>query len=191
MIKKQKNKLMPTRAKIIAMAKKTFAKNGYELASMHLIADQVGINKSSLYYFFKNKEDLFATVTLDVWQKLSDSAISNMKRDNGKNGRQICSRICQDFISISLTAGISAIRMEMPKNSHPFFKQVLKMIYETHEQSLKFLKRYNVKDPRIAQTIIFNNLHSYVIGAYMGKPQPPVKQYCDYLASLLIKPINN
>lgn len=191
MIKKSKNGKTQTRAKIIAMAKKAFAKNGYELASMHLIADQVGINKSSLYYFFKNKEDLFATVTLDVWQKLSDSAVSNMKRDTGKNGRQIFSRICQDFISVALTAGISAIRMEMPKNRHPFFKKVLKMVCETHEQSLEFLKRYNVKDPHIAQAIIYNNLHSYVIGVYMGKPQPPVKQYCDYLASLIIKPINN
>jgi AcrR family transcriptional regulator len=190
MIKKTKNKPLPTRAKIIFMAKKVFAQKGYELASMHRIADQVGINKSSLYYFFKNKEDLFATITLDIWQRIFDSAAANLRRDNGKNGRQILSRTCQDFIKISLTAGISAARMEMPRNHHPFLKQVLKMIMENYKQGLAFLKRYHVKDPQIAQAIIYNNVHSYVLGVYMGKPQPPVKQYCDYLASLFIPSVN-
>jgi AcrR family transcriptional regulator len=190
MIKTTKNKPLPTRAKIISMAKKVFAQKGYELASMHRIADQVGINKSSLYYFFKNKEDLFATITLDIWQRIFDSAADNLRRDTGKNGRQILSQTCQDFIKISLTAGISAARMEMPKNHHPFLKQVLKMILETYEQGLAFLKKYHVKDPQIAQAIIYNNIHSYVLGVYMGKPQPPLKQYCDYLASLFIPSAN-
>ena len=52
--------------RIIKNAKKLFAKNGFDGTSMKLIADSVEINKASLYYFFKNKEDIYITIVTEI-----------------------------------------------------------------------------------------------------------------------------
>jgi AcrR family transcriptional regulator len=57
---------LKTKERIIRNAKKLFAKNGFDGTSMKLIADSVKINKSSLYYFFKNKEDIYITIVSEV-----------------------------------------------------------------------------------------------------------------------------
>jgi TetR/AcrR family transcriptional regulator len=51
-----------TEAKILEAAKKVFILNGFEGTSMQHIANEAGINKSLLHYYFRNKEKLFAAV---------------------------------------------------------------------------------------------------------------------------------
>jgi AcrR family transcriptional regulator len=60
-------KLLPeasslTEARILEAAKKVFILNGFEGTSMQQIANEAGINKSLLHYYFRNKEKLFAAV---------------------------------------------------------------------------------------------------------------------------------
>ncbi|MFB6262389.1 MAG: TetR/AcrR family transcriptional regulator [Bradymonadaceae bacterium] len=47
---------------ILREAGEEFADKGYESASLNAIIEKAGISKGSLYYYFENKEDLFATV---------------------------------------------------------------------------------------------------------------------------------
>lgn len=49
---------------IIRAAEKIFKKYGYQKTTVRDIGDAVGMNKASLYYYFKNKEDLFLEVLL-------------------------------------------------------------------------------------------------------------------------------
>jgi AcrR family transcriptional regulator len=48
--------------KILAAAKKIFIREGMAGARMQDIADEAGINKALLHYYFKNKEQLFERV---------------------------------------------------------------------------------------------------------------------------------
>lgn len=50
---------MNTREKIIDSSLKNFLIFGYESTSLSKIADEVGIKKASLYYHFRNKEEIF------------------------------------------------------------------------------------------------------------------------------------
>jgi AcrR family transcriptional regulator len=50
------------RETILAAAAAEFADRGYEGASVNRIIGVAGISKGSLYYYFEDKEDLFATV---------------------------------------------------------------------------------------------------------------------------------
>ena len=45
--------------KILAAAKKVFVEKGMDGARMQDIADEAGINKALLHYYFRNKEKLF------------------------------------------------------------------------------------------------------------------------------------
>lgn len=49
-----------TRGQIIAAALKLVSQNGYAGTSIAKICDEAGLNASSVYWFFENKEDLFA-----------------------------------------------------------------------------------------------------------------------------------
>ncbi len=51
-----------TEQKIIAAAKKVFLQHGMAGARMQSIADEAGINKALLHYYFRSKEKLFSIV---------------------------------------------------------------------------------------------------------------------------------
>lgn len=50
------------RNSILEVARELFAKFGYKKTTMEDIAQALGKGKSSLYYYFKNKEDIFQAV---------------------------------------------------------------------------------------------------------------------------------
>jgi AcrR family transcriptional regulator len=62
------------RAQLLDAATKEFAERGYETASLNSILANAGLGKSSYYYYFADKEDLYATVIEDVLKRL-DSEI--------------------------------------------------------------------------------------------------------------------
>jgi AcrR family transcriptional regulator len=50
------------RERLFAVAAREFGLHGYEAASMNRILDEAGIGKSSAYYYFEDKADLFCAV---------------------------------------------------------------------------------------------------------------------------------
>ncbi len=59
-MKNDKNDISKTHALILKSARKEFAKNGFEKASIRDIAKRVGITSAALYRHGKSKEDLFS-----------------------------------------------------------------------------------------------------------------------------------
>jgi AcrR family transcriptional regulator len=53
------------KAKILRAAKECLARYGYEKTTMDDIGRLVGLNKASLYYYYKNKESLFSEVIIN------------------------------------------------------------------------------------------------------------------------------
>lgn len=51
-----------TEERILDAAKKVFVRHGLDGTSMQQIADEAGINKSLLHYYFRSKQKLFGTV---------------------------------------------------------------------------------------------------------------------------------
>ena len=56
--------------KILTAAKKVFHKKGFDGTRMQEIADEAGINKSLLHYYFRSKENLFDAVFKDAFYEL-------------------------------------------------------------------------------------------------------------------------
>ncbi len=59
---KEKRKNTNTEEKILAAAKKVFIAKGMAGARMQDIADEMGMNKALLHYYFKTKEQLFEVI---------------------------------------------------------------------------------------------------------------------------------
>ena len=62
---------MSTEEKIFEAAFKVFQSKGFTGARMQEIADEAGINKAMLHYFFRSKEKLFEAVFMNAFGKLA------------------------------------------------------------------------------------------------------------------------
>lgn len=71
-----------TSDKIMRVALRHFAQNGYEGASLADIAAEVGIKKPSIYNHFKGKDDLFMAVYQDVAKRELHFVESYLKPDS-------------------------------------------------------------------------------------------------------------
>ncbi|WP_176590263.1 TetR/AcrR family transcriptional regulator [Sphingobium sp. EM0848] len=55
-----------TRQNILAAAERCFAEQGYDAAKLETIADSVGIKRAAIFYYFRNKQELFEDLTRDI-----------------------------------------------------------------------------------------------------------------------------
>ncbi len=65
-------KNISTESQILDAARKVFLEKGMAAARMQEIADEAGINKALLHYYFRSKEKLFDRIFGEVIEKISD-----------------------------------------------------------------------------------------------------------------------
>lgn len=58
------NRRTDTRDRILGVALRLFAENGYAATSLQKIADELGVTKAALYFHFKTKEDILKGIVL-------------------------------------------------------------------------------------------------------------------------------
>ncbi len=68
-----------TEEKILAAAKKVFVKKGMYGARMQEIADEAGINKALLHYYFRSKNKLFEAIFHEAFQEFIPKAFGVLK----------------------------------------------------------------------------------------------------------------
>src|SRR6516225_11843506 len=61
-----------TRERIQAIALELFAEQGYDKTSLREIAEGLGVTKAALYYHFKSKEDIVASLVEDYFGQIDD-----------------------------------------------------------------------------------------------------------------------
>src|SRR3954467_846977 len=57
---------------ILSAARKELARAGYEGASLNRILEEAGLSKGAFYYYFDDKDDLVATVLLDMYRPAAE-----------------------------------------------------------------------------------------------------------------------
>lgn len=82
---KKKEKEMK-RNYIMECAQKLFLSKDYDEVSMNSIAKEVGVNKATIYYYFKNKEALYFAIVLRGVQILEKKIKKEVEK--GKTGRE-------------------------------------------------------------------------------------------------------
>ncbi len=141
-----------TEEKILVAAKKVFHRKGFEGARMQEIADEAGINKSLLHYYFRNKDKLF--------QAVFDATFSSLMI----NARKI-------FLSdASLSEKISAFIIDyistISENSYiPWF--ILNGIHEKPEQFQAIFEKNDVNP-----AMILEHLKAQIGDEYNADIQP-------------------
>lgn len=63
---------LETRAEILRVALRLFTEKGFEATSTRDISEALGLTKSSLYYHFRNKEEIVASLVIERRQELDE-----------------------------------------------------------------------------------------------------------------------
>ena len=72
-----------TRDKILEVAEREFAARGYDGAHLQLIASQVGVQKTALYYYFSSKGALYEAVLLRMLEAFDAAVRDALERGEG------------------------------------------------------------------------------------------------------------
>lgn len=91
-----------TRDKILQAALEVFTHQSYEGARMEKIASMVGINKASLYFHFKSKEDIFRELFFDILEKYQNMLTTVVNESKGLNCRDRLTIIYKRYLDYNL-----------------------------------------------------------------------------------------
>lgn len=96
-----------TRDRLLKAAMREFALRGYKGASLRQICASAGVTTGALYFFFKNKEDLFRTVVEPVMKPLVQMLLSSINHDFPLssstpvvNGKREVPEVARDFLEL-------------------------------------------------------------------------------------------
>lgn len=89
---------LSTEQKILVAAKKVFVSKGMAGARMQDIADEAGINKALLHYYFRSKEKLFEVIFMEAAHKLFPKINSIFEADTPLFEK--ISQFCEEYIPV-------------------------------------------------------------------------------------------
>ncbi|MHA1673952.1 MAG: TetR/AcrR family transcriptional regulator [Promethearchaeota archaeon] len=69
------------RKQILSAATELFERFGYKKTTLDDIGKKVGLNRASLYYYFKSKEEIYMTIVINHFQNLIDSLYAEIEDD--------------------------------------------------------------------------------------------------------------
>jgi len=137
---------LKTKGKIIEEAEKLFIQNGYQSVSMNMIADKIKITKPALYYYFKNKEDLYSQILKNLFEEFHQEIDKALVLD--KDLPDKLHNIARIYVSFSFKKK-NFIRIVMQGLSHRDKKAIKKMM----EAREKIISRI---EPLVKKILFYN-----------------------------------
>jgi AcrR family transcriptional regulator len=122
------------RERILAAAETLFRQGGYSNVTMRDIAEEVGIRQASLYYHFPSKEQLFITVTEQVFAR-HRNGLQQAIHEAGSDLRGQLHAVSRWFISQPPLNFLSLMHTDVPT------------LGEEHIQRLSLIAEESVFDP--------------------------------------------
>lgn len=134
--------------KLINAALNQFALHGYQGATMKKIADEVGIKAASIYFFYKNKEELF----IAAFQHLLDNHFWKMESILEENEEKSV-----EEIFFAMFDGIVTHHTEDMQGTNAYISLVTSPISEVSEYLHDHMSRYNTWLVRTMESILEMN----------------------------------
>jgi TetR/AcrR family transcriptional regulator len=170
MAKQKKDK--GTEERILEAARQVFVRKGMHGARMQDIADEAGINKALLHYYFKNKQKLFEKVFAEAAAKLFPRIRQIFESEQTLFEK--IERFCDEYITVVLENPYLPLFVLNEVNQDPAY--FIGKIWGKNkpeprrliEQIEKEVKNGTIKD--ISPLQLLMNLISMTIFPFVGKP---------------------
>jgi AcrR family transcriptional regulator len=189
------------RKELIDAALLHYSLHGYQGATMKKIATEVGIKPASIYFFYKNKEELY----IAAFQQLLDNHLAEMKRifaeTSSQSGDQIFSELLHGIVRYhkederGTMAYISLVTSPIPEISQYLQKHMLH-VNDWLANSLEDLLRQRYSsisakdvDRVIKQFVLLANGVFWGINLYDGQVFEEQVQIADQFISSIFKDV--
>ena len=126
---------LSTEEKILSAAKKVFLTRGMDGARMQDIADEAGINKALLHYYFRSKDQLFEKIFLEVASAFLPKIFAIIESDATLFEK--IERFCDEYISQVMTTPYVPIFILNEINRQP--QAFLKKVFGTNRPPIERL----------------------------------------------------
>ena len=115
---------LTTEERILTAAKKVFLTRGMDGARMQDIANEAGINKALLHYYFRSKDQLFEKIFLEVAHSFLPKIFSILESESTLFEK--IERFCSEYISQVITTPYVPIFIlnEINRQPQAFLKKV-------------------------------------------------------------------
>ncbi|MDA8611330.1 TetR/AcrR family transcriptional regulator [Candidatus Pacebacteria bacterium] len=181
MKKEEKN----TKEDILEAAQELFSSRGYKATSMSEIAKKVGITKPSLYYFFKNKQDIYLSFINSVILEII--SIYKKTEVNTKNPKESIKKVLEDTLNFSIKKRVmlSLVGESDLDKDTSLFKDVLKNTKKMDKEIESFLKRCSVSEVKMAKSLITDSAHGYLCRKEKKMNNVSIKVFSEYISNLI------
>lgn len=170
MVKKQKD--AGTQQRILEAARKVFLEKGMAGARMQDIANEAGINKALLHYYFTSKDMLFEQIFANTSQTFVPHINEIIESDMPLFEK--IEHICDDYISMLMKNPFMPLFLinEINKQDGDFLKRMWGKqkpnLNKFIEQIQKEVKKGTIKPIHPAQ--LYMNIMSMCVFPFLGKP---------------------
>src|SRR5450755_4804791 len=100
-----------TRDRILKAAIRQFSENGLAGARTEQIAEEAGVNKALLYYYFKGKDDLYSAALESVAEGVRVSSLAALQR-GGTAGERFLRSVLNHFDRIHTNRGFQCLMQQ-------------------------------------------------------------------------------
>ena len=144
--KEAANENKETRKHLLECAGREFLEKGYMKASLRNICKEAGVTTGALYFFFKDKEDLFAALVEEPLQKLY-AAMEEHYATEMRNGEQVALLVLEDDRDLETSRQIirqmyanrDAFLLLLTKSQGSRFENCLDEVVDISEQQYRRL----------------------------------------------------
>ncbi len=139
-----------TEKRILEAARRVFTRKGYDGARMQEIADEAGINKALVHYYYRNKEKLFAEILREAFATMLP-AMANVFMGQGTIPQKI-ELFVEKYLVIILDNPFIPLFVlsEMQRNPETFFHDFIPPEMKQRVQGILMLFEKGVEKGEIA-----------------------------------------
>lgn len=138
-----------TKDNLLVSAKREFMEKGYEKASLRSICRSTGVTTGALYFFFKDKEDLFAAIvqpTLDriialLSQHTKQELMELQEHPDAKEGNMQDDMVASKMILQSLYKDYDNILLLLTKSQGSRYEHCIDEFVDMLQQSYQILSK--------------------------------------------------
>ncbi len=173
-----------TKQSIIKEAKILFGYKGFEGTSVSEIADAVGIKKSSLYYFFSNKEEIYFITLITIMKDITDMFLSSMNNSKPEDLELVIKKGLKKGLQIG--SGLTSIK-SIAKINNPDLKREVYKNYQVMLTAIKeYLELYGIKETNFVAQLLVDCQQMYMLRKGCGINQSSIDNYASKLANFLL-----
>jgi AcrR family transcriptional regulator len=115
--------------KVLKAASDCFARYGYDKTTLEDIGNAVGLNKASLYYYYKNKESIFCDVILqeaDIFMQDMQKKVRSARSSESR----ITNYMIERLIFYKSIVNLHNLTMDVIRKVDPVFNDVYSLVLE-------------------------------------------------------------